>query len=273
MSKWGMVIDVSKCTGCFNCFTACKDEHWNNDYPPYSAAQPRFGQFWMNVKTIERGMHPFVKVSHIPIPCMHCEDAPCIKAAKDGAVYKTDEGIVIIDTAKAVGQKQIVDACPFGAIYWNEETKLPQKCTFCAPRLEKGAEPRCVQACPSAALIFGDLDDPSSEVAKLVASGKTEAYNEMESVKPRVRYIGLPKMFIAAAVVLGDVDECAKGAKVTLSGAASATEEANTYGEFCFEGLKPGKYTVKVEYAGYASQTVEVDLADTKYLGDIVLSR
>lgn len=159
MTKWGMIIDISKCTGSYNCFTACKDEYWDNDYPPYSAAQPKNGQFWMDISNVERGTHPFIKVSHIPVLCQHCDDAPCIKVAKDGAVYKRPDGIVLIDPQKAVGQKQIADSCPYHVIFWNEEKNLPQKCTFCAHRLEENKIPRCVQACPSGALVFGDLDE------------------------------------------------------------------------------------------------------------------
>jgi Fe-S-cluster-containing dehydrogenase component len=175
MAKYGMVIDIEKCTACYCCFTACKDEYWENDYPPYSAAQPRFGQNWMHIIKNERGAYPCVKVAYISIPCQHCEDAPCMKAAKNGAITRGADGIVLIDPVKAKGQKQLVDACPYHAIFWNEEKQIAQKCTLCAHRLAEGKEPRCVQICPSGALKFGDLDDPNSEVSKLMASGKTEA--------------------------------------------------------------------------------------------------
>ena len=102
-------------------------------------------------------------------------------------------------------------------IFWNEEKKLPQKCTFCAHLLDKGwKEPRCVEACPTRALVFGDLHDPDSEVAKLVASGRTEALHPGYDLGDKVRYIGLPKRFIAGAVVYGDTDRCGEGAEVTL---------------------------------------------------------
>jgi len=85
MAKWGMLIDITKCNACYSCFIACKDEYWDNDYPPYSAAQPRHGQFWMNLVKKEGGTYPHIRVSYLPIPCMHCDAAPCVKAAKDGA--------------------------------------------------------------------------------------------------------------------------------------------------------------------------------------------
>ena len=276
MTNWGIVIDVTRCTGCYNCFTACKDEYWDNDYPPYSAAQPKHGQFWINIDTKERGSHPYIKVTHIPVLCMHCEEAPCIKAAKDGAVYRRPDGIVIIDPQKAVGQKQIADACPYHVIFWNEEKQLPQKCTLCVHRLEQGKIPRCVQACPSGALIFGDLDDPQSEVSKLLASGKAEVLNPEYKTKPRVHYIGLPKLFLAGSAVYADVDECAEGVAVTLTDQStgnSVKTMTNNYGDFEFDGLSAGRYTVQLECAGYATKTINVDLKTDNYLGAIFLTR
>ena len=276
MTKWGMVIDITRCTGCYCCFTACKDEYWDNDYPPYSAAQPKHGQFWIDLVKKERGTHPCVKVAYIPVLCMHCDDAPCVKAARDGAVYKRPDGIVIIDPQKAVGQRQIVEACPYHVIFWNEEKRLPQMCTFCVHRLEEGEIPRCVQVCPSQAIIFGDLDDPKSEISKVVASEKTEVLNPEYKAKPRVYYMDLPKTFIAGSVLYGDVDECAEGVTVTLidkSTGKSAKATTNNYGDFEFDGLNVGKYSVKLECAGYASKTLDVDLKIDTYLEAIALTK
>ena len=278
MAKWGMVIDMSRCVFCFCCFVACKDEYWENDYPPYTAGQPRHGQFWMNVKKRERGKYPWVKVSHMPYPCMQCNDAPCQKAAKGGAIYTRQDGIVVIDPKKAVGQKHLVESCPYGVIFWNEEKNLPQKCTFCAHRVVEGKQPRCVQACPADVLKFGDLDDPNSEVAKLVKSGKAEVYRPDFSPKNNVYYLDLYKMtknFIAGEVVFKDTDECAEGAAVTITGPKGRTVKAtaNTFGNFEFDGLEPGKYTVKIENPGYVAKTIDVDLKADSYLGDIFLAR
>ena len=113
MSRYSILVDVAKCSGCHNCFMACRDEHFDNDYPGYSAAQPAHDQFWMQIKEIERGTYPKPKLSYIPTPCQHCAEAPCIDAGRDGAVYRRDDGIVLIDPQKAKGQKAIVDACPY----------------------------------------------------------------------------------------------------------------------------------------------------------------
>ena len=279
MAKWGMVIDITKCNACYSCFIACKDEYWDNDYPPYSAAQPRHGQSWIRIEKKEGGSYPHVRVSYMPIPCMQCNAAPCIKAAKNRAVYKRPDGIVIIDPEKAVGQRQIVDACPYGAIFWNEEKQLPQKCTFCVHMLEEGKIPKCVQVCPSKAMIFGDLDDPGSEVSKLAGSGKAEVFHPEYRTKPRVYYIGLERItknFLAASVVFGDVDECAEKVKATLVNKKSGEEETaltDAYGVFEFTGLSVGRYSLKLEYAGYAEKTMDVDLKADKYLGAVNINR
>jgi len=129
----------------------------------------------MRIIERERGQYPRVKVAYNPVLCVQCEDAPCIEAALNGTVYSRPDGIVVIDPEKAVGQKQIVSACPYRVIYWNEEKNIPQKCSFCAHLLDKGwKEPRCVELCLAGAMIFGDLEDPNSEVSKLMASNKVE---------------------------------------------------------------------------------------------------
>jgi len=274
MKNYGMLIDVDKCTGCYNCFLSCRDEHYGNDFPPISSAQPFKDHFWMQIIERERGKYPKVKVSFIPKPCMHCDDPPCARPSVNGAVYKRPDGIVIIDPEKSVGQKEIVSACPHRVIFWNEAKNIPQKCTLCAHLLDQGwIEPRCVEACPTGALSFGDLDDPKSEFAKLWNSGQALA-PELE-LKPRVKYLAIPKRFVAGAVLLKDRDECAENAKVTLTGRKKKqTVKANNFGDFEFEGLGEGEaFAVKVEYPGYAPQTFEVQTKTDVYLGEILLKR
>jgi Fe-S-cluster-containing dehydrogenase component len=277
VAKWGLVIDISKCNACYCCFIACKDEYWENDYPPYTAAQPRHGQLWISLPKSERGKHPYIKVAYMPLLCMHCQDAPCIKAAKSEAIYKRPDGVVVIDPQKAVGQSQLVKSCPYGVIYWNEEKKLPQKCTFCVHRLEEGQIPRCVQACPTGCMIFGDTDDPKSEVSKLLKKAKAEFFHPEWNTRPIVHYVDLYKMtrhFIAGTVVFKDTDECAEGVTATLTATGkTSTTTTNNYGNFEFDGLTPGKYNLKLEYAGYTPKTKNIDLKTDSYLSDIILAK
>ncbi|MGB5987547.1 MAG: 4Fe-4S dicluster domain-containing protein, partial [Desulfobacterales bacterium] len=173
MNQRRLIIDVGKCQNCNNCFLACKDEHCGNSWAGYAAAQPLHGQRWMNLLSRERGRFPHVDVAYLPKPCQHCGDAPCIAAAEDGAVYRRPDGIVIIDPEKARGQRQLVPACPYGAVWWNPEQQLAQKCTLCAHLLDEGwAVPRCVQACPTGALKL--VDWSAEEVRRHIAAEKLE---------------------------------------------------------------------------------------------------
>jgi len=275
MAKYGMVIDISRCNGCYNCFLACRDEYCGNDYPPYSLSQPFTGHFWMRIIERERGQYPEVKVAYTPVLCMQCKDAPCIEASLNGAVYQRPDGIVIIDPEKAVGQKQIVTACPYRVIYWNEEKNIPQKCIFCAHLLDKGwKEPRCVELCPAGALTFGDLEDPNSKVSQLIASNKVEILRPEYGLKEKVCYISLPKRFIAGTVVFGAKDECAENVDVTLIGdGVKKTIKTDNYGDFEFEGLQAEKeYSVRIEHPGYAPKEFTVQTKIDVYLGEIILT-
>lgn len=274
MSSYGMIIDLDKCTGCYNCFLACRDEHYGNDFPPIALAQPFHGHFWMQIIERERGKYPKVKVSFIPKPCMHCDDPPCTKASLNGAVYKRPDGIVIIDPEKSSGQKEILSSCPHRVIFWNEEKNIPQKCTLCAHLLDQGwEEPRCVEACPTGALIFGDLNNPNREISKLWNSERVEAFHPEFELKPRVKYIGIPKRFIAGTVIFKDKDECAEQVKVTLTGRGKKQiMRTNNFGDFEFEGLDEGEeFAVKMEHSGYAPQSLKVKTNLDVYLGEILL--
>lgn len=278
--KYGMVVDVTRCNGCYSCFLSCRDEHCGNDYPGYSAAQPYSGQFWLNIIEKERGQYPKVKVAYTVIPCMQCEKPSCADVSPDKAVYRRPDGIVVIDPDKARGQKEIVAACPYRVIYWNEEKRLPQKCTFCAHLLDKGwKEPRCVESCPTKALVFGDLNDPGSEISKTIAAakGKLEVLHPEYGLIPNVKYIGLPKRFIAGEVLFRDrKDECAAGVKVTLFSKGNADKVTNTdnYGDFEFEGLDADKkYTVLIEHSGYGARKLKVKTNIDTNLGEILLRK
>ena len=274
MARYGMIIDINKCVGCYNCFLTCREEFAGNEYPGYTAAQPMSGQNWIRVIEKERGKYPRVKVTYMPVTCMHCENATCIKMAKDGAVYRRPDGIVIIDPVKAKGQKEIVQTCPYRVIEWNEEAQLPQKCILCAHLLDQGEKvPRCVESCPSGALIFGDMDDPKSEISRLMASA--EALHPEYDMEERVKYVGLPGKFIAGTVVYGDVDECAGNVKVTLSGnGKDKTTQTNEFGDFEFGGLPDNTdYMVKVEAKNYSSRQMHANTITDAYLGVITLSK
>ncbi|MFH1952465.1 MAG: 4Fe-4S dicluster domain-containing protein [Pseudomonadota bacterium] len=275
MPEYGMFIDVSKCTGCYSCFLACKDEYCGNDYPGYSASQPSTGHYWMRLVEKERGTYPKVKLDYVPTPCMQCREASCIKSSKNGSVYRRSDGIVIIDPEKAKGQKEIVSSCPYRVIYWNEEKGVPQKCTFCAHLLDEGwKEPRCVETCPTGALVFGDMNDPESGLSKLRSSQDVEILHPEYELNPGVCYVGLPKRFIAGEVILGNQpDECAEGISVTLvSETGMQNGKTDHYGDFEFEGLESNKdFVVKIEHEGYSPREFSVKTRTDINLGEILL--
>ena len=160
-------IDVSRCSGCYNCQFACKDEHCNNEWLPIAKQQPLTGQFWLKLEEHVEGSRPKIRIHYIPVLCNHCEHPACMEAAPD-AVYRREDGLVIIDPIKAAGHKELADACPYGAIYWNEALQIPQKCTGCAHLVDDGKTPRCVDVCHTGAIRFGE----ESEFADFIAEAK-----------------------------------------------------------------------------------------------------
>ncbi len=276
MTRYGMVIDVDKCVGCYNCFLTCRDEFAGNDYPGYSVPQPMSGMNWLKVNEIERGQYPHVKVDHVPVTCMQCEEAACVKLDQTGAIYRRPDGIVLIDPEKAKGNKELVKTCPYRLIEWNEELEVAQKCIFCAHLLDAGEpEPRCVESCPSGALVFGDLDDPASAVARLVATGATEVLHPEFAMGEKVTYRHLPKKFVAGTVIYGDIDEVAKDVEVVLTGnGTTQTVKTNGFGDFEFEGLAENTdYTVKIAVPGYKAASLTTKTSKDQYLGEIVLTK
>lgn len=273
--RYGMVINSEECIGCYNCFLTCQDEFCGNGYEGYSAAAPMEGHNWMRVLDLERGQYPRVKVNYIAKTCMHCDNAKCIEAAENGAVYRRPDGIVVIDPVKAKGQKQIVNSCPYRVIEWNEEAQLPQKCNMCAHALDKGEkEPRCVESCPVNAMVFGDLNDPNSNISQLLKTTATEVLRPEFKLQEKVRYIGLPKRFVAGTVVLKDKQECAANAQVELvNGKGSKIAVTNQFGDFEFEGLDSNQsFELKISLPGYKSESLRCSTVADSHLGEIYLA-
>jgi tetrathionate reductase subunit B len=271
-----MIVDVTKCVGCYNCVLACKDEHVENEWLPYTKSQPHEKTFWMRQQEIERGSIkdriPKIKMNWVAHTCMQCEDPPCAKAATNNAVYKMSDGTVVIDPIRSVGQQQLVASCPYGAIYWNQDLNIPQKCTWCHHLLDQGrTNPRCVDACPADALVFGEYDELKATIDQKSAVVLNPEYN----AKPRVYYIGIPKTFIAGALVDGATGECLEGADVTCKDTAASTTftaKSDIFGDFWLDGLDSGKtYDLTISKPGKTTWTKSVTLDRDVNLGDITL--
>ena len=274
--SWYLVIDVALCEDCNNCFLACKDEHVDNDWPGYALSQPRHGHRWMNIGRKERGQYPIIDVAYRPTPCQHCENPPCRDKAENGAVVKREDGIVLIDPQKAAGQKALVSSCPYGAIFWNEEKNVPQKCTFCAHLIDSGwTKPRCVQSCPTGALTVHHLTQ--AEYQRLTADKTLETLYPQLETRPRVLYRNLhrfDKCFIAgsAAFMRDGKEECAQGVKAVLTGADGnviAEAVTDSFGDFRLDKVPPdsGKCALYFSGSDFKDLTVDIEITESAYAG------
>lgn len=265
-----MVCDISICNGCYCCQIACKDEHVGNDWSPYAKPQPDTGQFWLKLNEYIRGTVPKVKMHYVPVMCQHCDDAPCMSSCTvDGAIYKRDDGLVVIDSVKCTGCKACVDSCPYGAIYFNVGLNLAQKCTGCAHLLDQGwKEPRCVDTCPTQALKFGTY----SELKDLIDNA--QELRPEHKTKPSVYYMNIPAKFVAGTVYDPVQKVVVKNATCTLAGKDSKNYVATTdgFGDFWFEGLAVGEYDLKIEAKGFPLKAISKISTNTDVnLGDIPL--
>jgi Fe-S-cluster-containing dehydrogenase component len=281
MKKWNMVIDVAECINCNLCTLAAMDEYVDNDFPGYSAAMPKHGHRWINILQKERGQVPMIDVAYVPTTCNHCDDAPCMKADKTGAIRKREDGIVLIDPEKAKGQKNLVDACPYGHIWWNEESQLPQKWTFDAHLIDQGwTQTRGHQVCPTGAMRAIKVED--AEMQRLAREEQLEVMEPQRGTKPRVYYKNLwrySQCFIGGTVSasIGDVVDCVAGAKVRLKKGKDDKVVSETmtdnYGDFKFDRLDEGsgRYVVEIVAENGANKVVEVTLGSSANLGEIRL--
>lgn len=264
------LIDLSLCNGCYNCQLACKDEYVFNDWMPYSRPQPELGQFWMRVDQKTCGSIPKLRIDYTPLLCNHCDKPACMEAAGNGAVYKREDGFVIIDPDKAKGQKQIADACPYGAIYWNDELNIPQKCTGCAHLLDNGYElPRCVEACPTRAIRFGEMEDLAEDI-----EGAVRLKPEY-GTWPNVFYRNMPGQFIAGLVYDPVEKEVLIGAKCRLVTGAKVYETyTDDMGDFWFRDLPVGRFDLYIEAEGFERKIFN-DLRTNECinLGDIAMEK
>ena len=277
MKKWNLVIDVASCTNCHLCTLSAADEYVGNEFPGYTAPMPKHGHRWVDILQKERGQRPMIDLAYLPTMCNHCDNPPCMEAARDGAVTKRADGIVLIDPARARGQKQIAEACPYGHVWWNEELQLPQSWPFDAHLLDQGwAHTRGDQACPTGAMKSLKLDD--AEMARLAAAEGLQTLHPEYGTQPRVYYKNLWRYatcFIGGTVSVArdGVVDCLEGARVELlhDGKVVATLPTDNYGDFKFDRLEEGSgaYRVQITASGLGERSVDVTLDASVYIGEI----
>ncbi|MEA1958334.1 MAG: 4Fe-4S dicluster domain-containing protein [Chloroflexota bacterium] len=226
MARWGMVIDLDKCTGCQECTVACKEEN-NVPYGSPEEQERRQDPFWHKVIAASEGEYPSVNIEMVPMPCMHCDNPACVQVCPAIATYRRDDGIVMQNYRRCIGCKYCMVACPYGARAYNYKEQeeheyhridppptrdvigswpfpyrthgMVEKCTFCFHRIDAGLKegkqigvevvPACVEACPAKARAFGDLDDPHSEVSKWLATRGAIRLREQMGTQPKVYYL------------------------------------------------------------------------------------
>lgn len=176
--KYGFVIDNRKCIGCHACTTACKSEH---DVPV------GVNRTW--VKQVEKGEFPDTRRLFSVMRCNHCTDAPCVEICPTEALYTREDGIVDFDKDRCIGCKSCMQACPYDALYIDPATNTAAKCNYCAHRIDVGLEPACVNVCPEHAIISGDIEDPGSEIAELLARQPVSVRKAEKGTVPNLFYI------------------------------------------------------------------------------------
>ncbi|MEW5985088.1 MAG: 4Fe-4S dicluster domain-containing protein [Chloroflexota bacterium] len=179
VKRYGFVIDPARCIDCRACLVACRAQ-WQ-----VPTGKTRI---WVHTNGVQ-GEYPTLSQQFVPFQCQHCTDAPCITACPTGATYRREDGLVMIDEEACIGCGLCINACPYEARFLNEEKGVAEKCNGCYTRVDRGELPACVATCVGGARLFGDLNDPESEVSKAIQSKPvTRLINDVDT-QPNVFYL------------------------------------------------------------------------------------
>jgi Fe-S-cluster-containing dehydrogenase component/formate-dependent nitrite reductase membrane component NrfD len=189
MANYGFAIDLRKCIGCHACTIACKAEH---EIPV------GVNRCW--VKTVEKGSFPDTRRFFFPVLCNQCTDAPCVRICPTNALFKRRDGIVDLNAASCIGCRACMEACPYDQLFIDPNTSTAEKCNFCANRVENELLPACVIVCPTECRIFGDLDDPSSAVSRIVQHESFAVRKPEKGTGPKIFYLGADESVIRPEV-------------------------------------------------------------------------
>ena len=185
MANYGFAIDLRKCIGCHACTIACKVEH-----------QIPVGVNRCWVKTVEKGSFPDTRRFFFPVLCNQCEDAPCVRICPTNTLFKRRDGIVDFNQASCIGCRACMEACPYDQLFIDPNTHTAEKCNFCANRVENKLQPACVIVCPTECRIFGDLDDPTTEVSRIFQREAFMVRKPEKGTGPKVLYLGAEESVI-----------------------------------------------------------------------------
>jgi Fe-S-cluster-containing dehydrogenase component/formate-dependent nitrite reductase membrane component NrfD len=224
MPSYGFVIDLRKCIGCHACTIACKSEH-----------QIAVGTHRCWVKSVEKGTFPDTRRFFFPVLCNQCEEAPCVRICPTSALFKRRDGIVDLHGDSCIGCRACMQACPYDQLFIDPNTRTAEKCNFCANRVENRLLPSCVSVCPTECRIFGDLDDPSTQVSQIVQRDAYMVRKPEKGTGPKVFYLGAEESVIRPEAAVrplfykeGQVHLRPLGAPSTGSDLVSCTTEAQS---------------------------------------------
>ena len=175
--RYAMAIDTKKCVGCSDCVVACQTE---NNVPV------GYCRDWIS-ETVE-GTYPDLAIEIRSERCNHCENAPCVRCCPTGASQVVDGGIVITVADECIGCGACIESCPYEARYTHPDGYV-DKCTFCLHRVKEGQQPACVAVCPTKCMYFGDVDDPNSEISRLLSTRKLKTLAPEAGTDPHIFYL------------------------------------------------------------------------------------
>ncbi|MFV1976390.1 MAG: 4Fe-4S dicluster domain-containing protein [Candidatus Scalindua sp.] len=202
---WGMGIDINKCIGCGRCANACKEE---NNVPK----EPYFFKTWVEryrifsdgeavvdspngavngFKPINEDSEKVIRSFFVPKLCNHCDKPPCVQVCPVGATFRTDDGVVLVDSEYCIGCRYCIQACPYGARFLHPETRTAEKCTFCYHRITKGYLPVCVEVCPTNARVFGEIKKKSSPLVRFMRRFTLNVLKPALNTEPKVYYANM----------------------------------------------------------------------------------
>ncbi len=236
MAVYGMLIDRRACVACRTCIVACKV---NNKIPAGVPRGREYYRIWP--EEVETGEFPYVIRNLTLMLCMHCEKAPCVDACPEKAIYRREDGLVLIHESRCTGCRECISDCPYGALYFREDTRSVDKCNFCAGNLAEGKLPECVQACPAGAIHFGDLNDPKSQINQSIKTLGARVIKPEYGTKPHVFYTPQAAR-LRGRIINRKTGRAIPGIEVTVkhSGTEPATTVTDDQGIFFYWNLKLG---------------------------------
>ena len=184
MARYGLFIDIGRCTGCYGCVVGCKNWH----------GIPAGEEGRIKLRDMTTGDFPDIVRWIFPVLCMHCDHPPCVAVCRYEAGYVGEGGIVMIDEKKCVGCELCTFACPYGVRTMRHNGRIADSCDFCLDRITEGEVPFCASSCPTDAMVFGDLDDPESELSRQISAGNAQPLKKKYKTKPKVFYANLKEL-------------------------------------------------------------------------------